>query len=190
MITMLSTAYFVIDPRYHYVAIPLTIAALAMVEGVSRIRVRHVRTALGVIIIVLALVSARADGLSPGGNEYRSGLWPLSDNPRSELLEEAISIPGDRDSVATTWNLTPHMSHREKIYTYPTPWRSMNWGIAGEDPDDPAGVEWLVLDLSKVGVEDTRTYEDLVASGEFRLVYDEEQVVVAQRVRSPDGQQP
>lgn len=187
MISMLSTAYFVIDPRYHYVSVPLTAAALAMVEGVSRIRPRRIRTALGCLILVTAVMASRTNGVSPIGRQYDDGFWPKP-NARTAVLDAAVDraqdAAGDNDGVAATWNLVPHLTHREHIYTYPNPWRVVNWGVAGEDPHATTDVNWLVLDLTKVGPDDRAIYDDLIGSGSFVLDFDRDQVIVAHRVVS------
>jgi uncharacterized membrane protein len=181
MISMLSTAYFVIDPRYHYVVVPLVAAALAMVEGVSRIRPRRIRTALGCLIIVTALMASRTNGVSPISRHYDEGFWPKP-SARNAVLDTAVDVLGDHDGVAATWNLVPHLTHRERIYTYPNPWRVLNWGVAGEDPHPTTNVNWLILDLTKVGPDDRAIYDDLIASGSFVLDFDRDQVIVAHRV--------
>jgi uncharacterized membrane protein len=182
-INLLSNTYFIYDPRYHYVALPLAATALAAVEGVSRLRPRRLRMAAASAVLVCALIATLTNGLSPVGAMYRKGFWPLTPDGRAGALDTAVSIPGASESVSATWNIVPHMAHRLKIYTYPNPWRASNWGTKGEHLDNPDGVRWLVIDTTKLG-DDSARFQALMDSGAFRKVYEEQDVIVAERTRT------
>jgi hypothetical protein len=55
-----------------------------------------------------------------------------------------------------------------------------NWGIANRDPDDPANVEWLLLDLV-VDQEPLLRARLTAPGGEFVVVSEADQVLVARR---------
>ena len=61
----------------------------------------------------------------------------------------------------------------------------MNWGVDGEHLDDPAGVQWLVVDRREMSAEDVELLERLTKR-QFRIVYDEDDIVVAHRVHAAD----
>ena len=76
------------------------------------------------------------------------------------------------------------MSRRTKIYEFPVPWKPINWGVKGENLDDPAGVRWLVLDRQLLNPDDKTLLAQLLA-GEFTVRFDQQDIVVAERVQPP-----
>jgi uncharacterized membrane protein len=183
-INLLSNTYFIYDPRYHYVALPLLAAGIAMAEGLGRIKARGVRVALLAIVLLCGVRATDTHGVAPGGALYRKGYWPLVDVPRNASLSEAVHIPPSDASVAATYFLVGHLSHREEVYTFPNPWQPVNWGVNGEGQHSPDVVDWLVLDLTKLEPRHRAIYDDLVERGVFAVVFDRDEVVVARRVRA------
>ena len=55
------------------------------------------------------------------------------------------SVPAQA-SASVAYNIDTHMTHRAGIYEFPVPWCNINWGVRGEHLDDPAKVQYLVLD--------------------------------------------
>ena len=87
------------------------------------------------------------------------------------------------------YNIDTHMTHRAGIYEFPVPWCNINWGVRGEHLDDPAKVQYLVLERSLIGdPRDQALLSDLL-SGEFAIVSQvstqDQDVLVAKRVRPP-----
>jgi hypothetical protein len=87
-------------------------------------------------------------------------------------------------STSAIYYLVPHLAHREQIYEFPVPWKPVNWGVAGENLDDPAGVRWLVLDRTLLSPDDKTLLTQLLSS-EFQVRFDKDDIVVAERVRPP-----
>jgi uncharacterized membrane protein len=192
---VLAIPDFFFDIRYHYVAIILVVLALGTVEGASRMKRPGLRRGVVGLVVAAALATSAAWGVSPIGTQYRRGYWPLGGNARQATLEAAVATPPGRASVAATYSMVPHLSHRNLIYSFPNPWIARNWGVAGVAPHDPDSdhlpgeVDWLVLD---------RTIEDqnpavkslinrLLTDGEFQVVSQRDGVVVARRVAPPPG---
>ncbi len=95
------------------------------------------------------------------------------------------------DGVSADYLVVPHLTHRQRIYTFPNPWRNSNYGIEPSDHGDPAGVRWIVMDTSLLNPDDRALYESIKASGEFRLVSRRGTIEVLERVRPPGaGDQP
>ena len=86
-------------------------------------------------------------------------------------------------SVAATYNIDDHMTHRVSIYEYPNPWIVTNWGIRLRNAPDPSKVDWLVLDTRATGNQ-AALYEELIAKREFSVVFNEEGILVLHRVRT------
>ena len=80
------------------------------------------------------------------------------------------------------------MTHRAGIYEFPVPWCNVNWGVRGEHLDDPARVQYLLLQKTLLGDRDKALLSDLL-SYEFTVVSDVEtnsqEMLVAKRVHPP-----
>jgi len=182
LINLLSIQPFTWDPHLHYAAVPVLAFTIAMIEGWARVKRMATRRFLIGATAALALSTAVAFGISPVSSHYRDGVWLLKENPKQAIMDAAIATPGPGDSVATTYNLVPHLTHRHQIYQFPNPWRSSNWGVRGENQHDPATVDWLVIDLPLLGPEDRITYEEILATGEWEIVSEDQSIVVVRRI--------
>jgi hypothetical protein len=74
------------------------------------------------------------------------------------------------------------MTHRERIYEFPVPWRNVNWGVEGENLHDPDDVEWIAVDRRRLGLADRLLLDQLLDS-EFEVRLDRDDIVVAERAR-------
>ncbi|MBI5503222.1 MAG: DUF2079 domain-containing protein, partial [Deltaproteobacteria bacterium] len=142
---LLSQHSFTWNTHLHYAALVLAAATLAMVEGVCRRRRARNRWLLAMLVAACAATTTLTRGIGPGSAEFRSGYWPLVDNLRYATLARAVALPGPDDAVAATYNLVPHLTHRQRIYRFPNPWWISDWGVRGENTHDPERVDWLVL---------------------------------------------
>lgn len=187
LINLLAIHNFFWTTKVHYAAMPLAAMGIASVEGVARPRSLGVRRFLVGAMAVGAFYTAVVWGLGPGTHGYRGGFWPLDGNPSQHSLEAALDVPGADDSVAASYNLVPHLSHRRNIYTFPNPWQLQNWGVEGENPHDPATVDWIVLDLAVTSpeAEDLLTQILTGAHGaEWEVVLDNGEILIANRIGS------
>ena len=193
---ILTNLNFFWSIQFHYAAIIVTFVALASVEGVARLRSLPWRRCAVGLVAASALATSVAWGMSPISTQYRNGYWPLAGNARQSELEAAVdAVPSDA-AVSATYNIVPHLSHREQIYTFPNPWYPLNWGVAGAAPHDPdhdhvpAEIDWIVVDRT-THVPDGREevlIDELLASGEFEVVSDEAGILVAERAQPPVGE--
>jgi hypothetical protein len=77
----------------------------------------------------------------------------------------------------------PHLTHRTHIYEFPNPWVMSYWGVRGSKPPDPATVDFLVVDRT-LNPRYQPLFDRLVgAGGQFRIIYQADNIVVASRVR-------
>jgi uncharacterized membrane protein len=182
----LATTY---DARYHYSVVPLAAVAAATVAGLGVLRRLH-RLALlaGLAVVgVGAVLSHHAWALTPAGAQYRTGVW-VGASDRQSTLERAVALVPEDAGVAASFYLVPHLSHRTRIYEWPNPWVTGNWGFRNQDPDDPGGVDYLVLDVTLTQEQPLLT--SLEDSGEFETVFLEDGVLVAARRRPPGATSP
>ena len=206
--------------KYHYSAIVVAAIFAAVVEalvvmrrwtaGRSPGRARAAVAVVGAVLVASGLYGYRHWGVGPGSAAFRTGAWPLA--PSESLLDVAlgrvqVAAYGDvaklraalryvPPQAATTaeYDITPHLTHRPRIYEWPNPFIPVNWANKGERQQSPAGLEVIVLRPAVVfGVDgaqtaDQRTDEELfgaLTQREFDVVYDDGTVVVARRVAAP-----
>jgi uncharacterized membrane protein len=170
------------DIRYHYSSIVIAAVFLATVESCARLGGRVVvRRLLVGLILVTSLAANVVWSPSPIGRQYRSGIWAVA-QPRHEVVREALKLVPAGAGVSATYNLVPHLTHRVHIYEFPNPWVPTNWGANGENPPDPGTADYLVLDITLNGTQQS-LYDRLVTSGgPFRIVFAQAGIVVARRV--------
>ena len=193
---ILTNLNFFWSIQFHYAAIIVAFVALASIDGVARLKSLPFRRFAVGAVAAAALATSVAWGMSPISTQYRNGLLAArrQRSPRPSSMRPSTPFPPGA-AVSATYNLVPHLSHREQIYTFPNPWFPLNWGVAGVAPHDPdhdhvpAEVDWIVVDRT-THVPDGREEQlinSLIDSGEFVVVSDESGILVARRVEPPAG---
>jgi uncharacterized membrane protein len=170
---------------YHYAALPLAAIALAAVEGVAFL-VRRIggvtRVVIPTFVLVCALVSTLAWGPSPIGAEYDQGWWPPATDDRLDAKRAAVDLVPDDASVSAVYTFVPQLSDRERIYTFPNPWRPSNWGYKDQDQHNPRDVDWIVVDRAALGVTDHLLLDKVLSDEDWKIVMDDDNIVVARRL--------
>jgi uncharacterized membrane protein len=197
-VNVLTAFPYTRDYRFHYSALVLCGTAVATVEAIGWISRRAgrgfavTRNALVLVVLVSAIICTRLWGASPLATDYDS-IWPLRSDPRVELKTAAIAmVPADA-SLSTAYNIAPHVTHREKVYEFPVPWCNINWGVKGENLDDPGQVQWLLIDRTLATSPRDQALLDDLLHGEFSIVSEQSGIVVAHRVQpaqEPPGPNP
>jgi uncharacterized membrane protein len=184
------------DYRFHYSALVVAGCAVATVEGIGLLQrvaagnttVRNVSVG---IVLGTALWTTVLWGASPLALDYEH-IWPLRADSHHAVQAHAVDLVPDDAPVSAPYDIVPHLTHRERVYEFPVPWCNINWGVAGENLDDPADVQWLVLDRRKLEVPGNAALAaDLLAS-EFTVRFEELEIVVAERTMPapPRGEAP
>jgi len=185
-INALTSFPYARDYRYHYSALVFAGLMLATVEAVAFLGRRPgVARLLVGLVVACSVVTTVAWGPSPIGSAYRSGIWPLGNDPRTGAKRAAVAVIPTGQPVAATYNFLPHVAHRDRVYDFPEPWIVVNWGIAGENIDDPGGVRWVLVDRQQFADRERALLTRLLAT-EFTVRYDNDDIVVAERTR-PGG---
>lgn len=185
-VNVLSTFPYQRDFRYHWTALIVAAIMLATVEAIALVaRNPSARAFLVGLVVATSFASTVAWGPSPLSTKYRSGYWPLGpvDSRLAAKRAAAATVP-DGAATSAIYLFVPHLAHRARIYEFPVPWKPTNWGVQGENLHDPAGVEWIVLDRTLLGAEDSALVSRLLA-GEFVVRYEKNDIVAAERVMPP-----
>lgn len=185
-INALSSFPYQQEIRYHYAALVLVAIILATVEAIAWLgRTATSRAFLVGLVAATSLASTVAWGPAPISTKYRSGLWALYPDIRTPIREKAMRLVPSRAPASVHYNFAPHMTHRERIYEWPVPWLPLNWGVKEENQHDPAGVRWILVDRLQMNDTDKPILARLLADGEFVIRFEEQNIVVAERVRAP-----
>lgn len=180
-VNLFSTIGYHRQIKYQYSALVVAVIALASVEAIGLLgRSVGIRRFLVGLIAATSLAATIAWGPSPLGSQF-PGLWPLGDDPRLESKQAAVSMVPSDAPVSAAYYLVPHLTHRTKIYDFPAPWTAANWGIKGENLDDPSDVQWLVLDREVLG-EESRALLGRLLAKEFDVRFERSGILVAERV--------
>jgi uncharacterized membrane protein len=185
-INALSSFPYQQEIRYHYAALVLAGIILATVEAIAFLGNKATTRAFLVgLVAATSLASTVAWGPSPISTKYRSGIWALNPDPRNAIREKAMRLVPPQASASVHYNFAPHMTHRQRIYEWPVPWLPLNWGVKAENQHDPADVDWLLVDRLQMNDTDKPILARLLGNGEFAVRFEEQNIVVAQRVQPP-----
>jgi uncharacterized membrane protein len=167
--------------RYQYTAMMIAPIVIAAVEGAAlAMRYRFGRRVVLPWLVVCMYVSNVA--WSPSPISANDNVWAESSS-RHDVIREALTLVPDDVSVTATYGILPHLSHRREIYDWPNPWVMAYFGNDdGYRLPDPGEIEYIVLDRRNVGEQQRPLVDELTAAGgEFEVVFDRDDVLVARR---------
>ncbi len=170
------------DIRFHYSSIVIAAIFLATAEGFVKVAKRGElwKTAVVSLLVLSSVMANHEWSPSPIGRQYKSGIW-AQPQLKHAAINEAIKLLKPSDGVTATYYIVPHITHRTYAYEFPNPFRVANWGVNGEDPPRKSTSTVLLLDVSLNGSDDP-LYQDLVKpDGPFKIVFDEQGIVLARR---------
>jgi hypothetical protein len=162
-VNLLGTYDFFWRTKVHYAALPVLALTLASVEGVARWRRPKVRqVALGLVALGAAWTSV-VWGLTPLDADTRVVLWERVPVAQRAEFDRFVAFPGPHDGVSTRFDLVTHLSHRERIFTFPNPWLPQNWGVRYEHRLPGSSVDWLMLNPSALNERELGVLTSVVA---------------------------
>lgn len=181
---IISVQPYTYQIRYQYSLLITIVIFLATIEAVRRFGSTMGRRRFLVgALAACALASNVALSPSPIGVQYREGIW-ADLSPAAATKREGLSLIPGNASVSATYYLVPQLTHRKRIYEYPNPWSPANWGTRDEATADPMSVDYLAVDPGVFSDDQATLYRELTGpSGEFRVIWSEEGVEIAERVR-------
>ncbi|HEX4489641.1 MAG TPA: DUF2079 domain-containing protein [Acidimicrobiia bacterium] len=182
-VNLVSSFPYTRDAHFHYSALVLVGATIATVEGVARLPTLNAKRVLVGVLVVASFATTIAWGPSPIGRQYHNGWWPLGSSPVYAVDRAAVALIPKDAAVSASYDYVPHLAHRRRVYEFPVPWRDVNWGVRGENLDDPIHVQWLLVDRRLLDVDGASVLHDLLLH-QFVVRSQVDGIVVAQRVHN------
>jgi uncharacterized membrane protein len=167
--------------RFHYLATVAPLLAAGAVAGAAVVKARR-RHLLAPLLVLLVLVA--------GYTSWRYGPAPWSRDPvtvpagrADPLRRQALGLVEPGAAVSAQFNLVPHLTHRQRIYEFPNPFRPVNWGLPGDThpPGAAEAVRFVVVERDLLGEEDRQLLERLQNDPAWRTRLDHDGVVVLER---------
>ena len=174
--------------RYQYLATSAPFLAIAAVAGLKFLAKRR-RALLTPALIALVLVAVGMDqryGPAPWSKDPVVGTASPADVPRRQAL---ALIPPDAP-VSAQFNLVPHLTHRARIYEFPNPFRSANWGLDGDahPARDQQELRYVIVDRGLLDKDQQQLFRDLRAGRDWATAFDSGGVVLLERRGTPRAQ--
>jgi uncharacterized membrane protein len=167
--------------RFQYLATTAPFLGIATVAGLKVVagRRRALLAPLLVALVVVALVVDQRFGPAPWSHDRIVATAAPGDQARRRAL---AMIPPDAP-VSAQFNLVPQLSHRVRIYEFPNPFRTSNWGLSGDvhPARDLREVRYVVVDRSLLDDDQQSLLRDLQASPDWTTRLDSDNVVLLER---------
>lgn len=172
--------------QYQYTAFIAAGIFLAVIEGVGHFRGRlhSWRTPMVIAICLCAIVSNVLWSPSPlDHKQYAGGNWIFSPSPQTREEAKLLRRIPATAGVAASYNVVPHLSHRDQIYSWPNPWIRSYYGTsATQPPENPAGVRYILVNTTMDSPVSTNLLQFLTKrGGAFRVLVDRDGIVLAKR---------
>jgi uncharacterized membrane protein len=126
---LLSTFWYQYHIAYHYTTLIVPVLVTASAFAIARFRSERARVILSILVLTSAIISGWLWG--PMGRRGQSVGDPSSSS--SAAIRSAIDVIPPDASVSAVYYAVPHLTYREDIYEFPTPWRAQNWADGSND---------------------------------------------------------
>lgn len=145
------------------------------------------RRAFAVGILLAALLSAYLWGPLPWSREPAHIF--SANSAESVALREAIALIPDDAVVSARPRLVTQLTHRERVYEFPTPFLANNWGdgsLEGTRLPEADDVEYVLELPPRLSGVPAEVFPRLKDQG-FSEVFSKDGVVLLKRVAEPAG---
>jgi uncharacterized membrane protein len=178
---LISNFWYQTNLQYHYTSLIIPVFLAMALLSLERFRSLRWRRILAVGMLAATLFSAYLWGPFPYGRQ--PGSDADTHNPQVLPAEEAVSrIPPDA-VVAAGDKFASHLTHRDQVYVFPTPFSATYWGDdsqKGQRLPMADDVEY-VLDIPSILPEETiKVLSQLGAEG-FETIYEQDGVILLWR---------
>ncbi|OFW34573.1 MAG: hypothetical protein A2074_02765 [Candidatus Aquicultor primus] len=166
--------------EYHYTAtiIPFVFAGAILAIEKLALKKREA-VVVAALIVAVALTSNCFWSPSPISGQHKRAFVVAAAAKRASM-ERAVALIPDDAVVSASYTIVPHLTHREKIYEFPNPYVTVNWGVNGENPADKDTIGFVIIDFSQLGTDQQKIASTL-RNTEFTQVYSRNDILVLKR---------
>jgi uncharacterized membrane protein len=123
---IVSTFWYQFHIEYHYSLIAVPGLIFGTVYALQRVVMKYRQT---LVVVVFASTLATSYLWSPlPFAKTPFPHWPAS-HPVAVAAREIITVIPDDASIAVFHSLAPHLAHRKEVYQFPTPFRTVLYGV-------------------------------------------------------------
>jgi uncharacterized membrane protein len=182
---LISTFWYQTNIQYHYTSLIIPVLCGVALLAVERFRSLKLRRVLGVGILLATLFSAYLWGPMPKTRE--AAYYPDPQHPQAVACAEAVALIPEDAVVAVGDKCASHLTHRETVYVFPTPFSATYWGDDSQKGQRLPGADDVeyIFDIPSILPEETlEVLAQMTAEG-FVPIYDVEGVLVLKREAAP-----
>lgn len=168
--------------HYHYTIPIIPFMFISMVIGIARFKKRKIIVySLLSLLIISAVVSnyylAPYDASMKNYEQFKAKVKNFNIASESEAERyHMISLIPKNASVSASYEIVPHLTHRNKIYMFTNPFKNEYWGNPGDVPPLEY-VDYLLLRKNQMEEHnlilkpllENNTYESIYESAEYKL---------------------
>jgi uncharacterized membrane protein len=187
LFNLISTFWYQSSLQYHYTSLVIPVLCGMALLALQRFDSQKARSLLAGGILVATLLSAYLWGPLPGTRQ--AAYYPDPENPQVLAAAEAISLIPAEAMVAAGDKFAAHLTHRDQIYVFPTPFSAAYWGDDSEKGQRlPAAdkVEY-VLDMPSILPQESVSVLTRLGAEGFSVLYDHEGVLLLKRTSPAAG---
>jgi uncharacterized membrane protein len=171
------------DIHFQYTTFIATGLFIATVEGLARIRRRGLLVLACAVLALSSLVTNALYSPSPLNQRAFASAWALHASPQTREVTALLTRIPPRAAVSASYNVEPHLTHRDRIYTWPNPWIRSNYGVSPSTPPlSGSDANFLIVILDEVSAPQLKLLHQLTRhDGPFRVLAQRAGVLLAQR---------
>jgi len=123
---LLSTFYYQTDVRYHYTSLIIPVLSVIAVSQLGTFHTPRIRRTAGHVDgaccdLLRLSVGTISRARQPAG-------WYDPGDPKAVAAAKAVALIPEDAVVAARDRLSSHLTHRESVYVFPTPFSANSWG--------------------------------------------------------------
>ncbi len=187
LFNLISTFYYQSNLHYHYTSLIIPVMTMMALLATERFARPRIRRSLPILLLLVAMLSAFLWGPVPGSRDP-AGYYDPRD-PQVVAAAEAVAlIPADA-VVASRDRFSSHLTHRDQVYLFPTPFSAVYWGdwsLEGQRLPVAEDVEYVLEMPDRLEGKAAAAFSGLAAEG-FSPVFEKEGVVLLKREPSAAG---
>lgn len=147
---IVSTFWYQYHIEYHYSLIAVPGLLFGTVYAIARVKPEFRKILVAAVVACTAITSYFWSPLPFAQKPLAH--WPAS-HPVAVAARDIISVVPDDASIAVFHSLAPHLAHRKEVYQFPTPFRTVLYGVdlSIENTRLPQAdtVEYVVLPINR-----------------------------------------